>query len=104
MKIDVYDPVMCCSTGVCGADVDPELVRFAALVEKLKQQGVKVQRYNLAHEPLAFAQNEVIRDALAGDNKCLPIVLVDGEIISKGGYVADDALLSMIERGRSDAV
>jgi len=30
MKIQVLDPPRCCSTGVCGPNVDPELVRFAA--------------------------------------------------------------------------
>ena len=38
-KIEVYDGAMCCSTGVCGVDVDQELVTFAADVEWAKQQG-----------------------------------------------------------------
>ena len=28
--LQVFDPPMCCSTGVCGPQVDPELPRFAA--------------------------------------------------------------------------
>ncbi|MDH3390414.1 MAG: arsenic metallochaperone ArsD family protein, partial [Desulfobulbaceae bacterium] len=28
--IEIYDPPMCCPTGVCGPNVDPELVQFAA--------------------------------------------------------------------------
>ncbi len=28
--IEVFDPAMCCSTGVCGPQVDPDLARFAA--------------------------------------------------------------------------
>ncbi len=99
MRINVFDPALCCSTGVCGADVDPELVRFAALVDKLKQQGVDIQRHNLAHEPLAFVEDESVRNALAEDNHCLPIVMVDGEVISKGAYPADEALLSRAQQG-----
>jgi len=30
-KIDVYDPAMCCSTGVCGPDVDDSLTDFAKM-------------------------------------------------------------------------
>jgi hypothetical protein len=30
MRLDVFDPAMCCSTGVCGPEVDPQLVQFAA--------------------------------------------------------------------------
>jgi hypothetical protein len=32
----VFDPAMCCSTGVCGPSVDPELARFAADLDWLK--------------------------------------------------------------------
>jgi arsenite methyltransferase len=42
--IQVYDPAMCCSTGVCGPDVDPALVRFAADVKWLQERGVPVER------------------------------------------------------------
>ena len=27
MKIDIYDPPMCCSSGLCGPTLDPMLVR-----------------------------------------------------------------------------
>jgi hypothetical protein len=29
ITIDVYDPAMCCNTGVCGPDVDDFLADFA---------------------------------------------------------------------------
>ncbi|MEI6758670.1 MAG: arsenic metallochaperone ArsD family protein, partial [Chlorobium sp.] len=28
-KIQVFDPALCCTTGVCGVDVDQALVTFA---------------------------------------------------------------------------
>lgn len=40
-KIQVYDPALCCSTGICGVDVDQEKVTFAADVDWLKSQGIK---------------------------------------------------------------
>ncbi len=54
----VFDPAMCCSTGVCGTDVDQALVDFSADVQWLKQCGVQIERFNLAQQPMSFVQNE----------------------------------------------
>ena len=56
IKVQVFDPAMCCSTGVCGPSVDPVLPRFAADLEWLKSKGVRVERYNLAQEVGAFTR------------------------------------------------
>jgi hypothetical protein len=86
-RIEVFDPPMCCSTGVCGPAVDPELARFAADVEWLRGQGVAVDRFNLAQQPAAFVGHPVVKRALAeGSRACLPLILVDGEIAFRGGY------------------
>ena len=58
--IEVYDPAMCCSTGVCGPEVDPVLVAFAADLKWVADQGVTVRRYNLGQEPQAFAANPAV--------------------------------------------
>jgi AhpD family alkylhydroperoxidase len=87
MKIQIFDPPMCCSTGVCGPAVDPDLVRFAADLDWLKRQGVEVERYNLSQQPAAFAGNDVVKAALGKDgNDCLPLTLVDGAVVCKGRY------------------
>ncbi|MFO1490674.1 MAG: arsenic metallochaperone ArsD family protein [Kiritimatiellia bacterium] len=39
--LEIFDPAMCCSTGVCGSLVDPALVRFAALLQQLQERGVR---------------------------------------------------------------
>ena len=78
---------MCCSTGVCGPQVDPLLPRFAADLEWLKTQGVAVERYNLTQQPAAFVAHPAVKAALAAENvACLPLTCVDGCIVSKGGY------------------
>jgi arsenite methyltransferase len=86
-KIEVYDPPMCCPTGVCGPDVDPKLVRFAADLQWLKEKGVVVERYNLAQQPDKFVDCKTVTDAmaLAGD-LCLPLILANGEIVSRNLY------------------
>lgn len=85
--VQVFDPALCCSTGVCGPSVDPQLVRFAADLDWLAAQGVTVERYNLAQQPAAFAADAVVRGALEtlGDG-ALPLVKVDGAVRSTGLY------------------
>lgn len=97
MKIEVFDPAMCCSTGVCGPSVDPALPQFAADLEWLKAKGVAVERYNLAQQVAAFAANPLVKRALnSKGTKCLPIVLVDGEIKSEGSYPKREQLADFV--------
>lgn len=77
---------MCCSTGVCGPSVDPKLVRLAADLAFLKSQGVEVERFNLAHQPQAFAANAVVIEAMGPEAENLPIFIVNGEVVAKGRY------------------
>lgn len=85
-KLEVFDPAMCCSTGVCGVEVDPVLAQFAADLKWVEEQGVKVSRHNLAQEPQAFAANAaVVKEMEAGMDR-LPILAVDGHIVATGTY------------------
>jgi len=87
IKLEIFDPAMCCSTGVCGPSVDPALPRFAADVEWLKTKGVEVERYNLAQQVAAFTSNPTVKSTLnAKGTKCLPLILVNGSIVSEGCY------------------
>lgn len=91
-KLEVYDPAMCCSTGVCGPEPDPALAAFAADLKWAEAQGVAVQRHNLAQEPQAFAANPaVVKEMEAGMDR-LPIIAIDGAIVSTGVYLTRDQL------------
>ncbi|MBX3131477.1 MAG: arsenite efflux transporter metallochaperone ArsD [Polyangiaceae bacterium] len=92
-SITVYDPAMCCSTGVCGPEVDPKLARFSADLEWLAAQGVTVRRFNLAQEPGAFAADAAAKGALerAGDS-ALPLIKAGDAVVSSGEYPTRDAL------------
>ena len=70
-KMVVFDPPMCCSSGVCGPVIDPTLPRFAADLSWLVGQGVVVERYNLSQQPQAFAMNENVRVALVQQGNSL---------------------------------
>ncbi len=94
--IQVFDPPMCCPTGVCGPEVDPELVRVAADLDWLARQGVAVARFNLTQQPAAFVSTPVVKESLQKEgNACLPLVLANGAVVSKGKYPGRDALAAL---------
>ena len=85
--IDVFDPPMCCSSGVCGPSVDPLLAAFAADVEWLSAHCVTVARHNLSQNPQPFVSNTRVLDLMQREGtECLPIVLVNGEELGHGAY------------------
>jgi hypothetical protein len=87
MRIEVYDPAMCCSTGVCGPGVNDVLSDFANDVKWLKSQGVQVNRFNLGQEPAAFKANpEVLSRLKNSGTDVLPVIFINGQIVSEGGY------------------
>ena len=96
VAVDVYDPAMCCSSGVCGPSVDPALARFESDLRWLGEQGVTVTRRNLAQEPGAFVENPLVAAMLAsGGEQALPIVLVDGRLRSSGTWLSRDELAAV---------
>ncbi|MBP9088311.1 MAG: arsenite efflux transporter metallochaperone ArsD [Kofleriaceae bacterium] len=91
--IQVFDPAMCCSTGICGPSIDPQLVRFSADLEWLKQHGVEVSRFNLSQQPAAFAQDASVKAALESHGEAaLPLLKINGEVKSTGVYPTRDEL------------
>lgn len=92
-KIEIFDPALCCSSGVCGADVDEALVTFSADMDWLKQQGGNIVRFNLSQQPMAFVDNKVVNAFLErSGEQGLPLVLVDGEIALAGRYPSREEL------------
>lgn len=93
MDVRVFDPAMCCSTGVCGPSVDPQLARFSADLDWLKSQGVTVSRFNLAQQPGAFVDDAAAKATLEAKGEAgLPLVKVNGEVKSSGVYPSREEL------------
>ena len=91
--VRIYDRAMCCSTGVCGPQVDPELPKFSADLDWLKSQGHDVLRFNLAQDPAEFAKHPAVRQMLdSAGVECLPLIFVDDRIVSRGEYPSRDNL------------
>ena len=95
-RLEVFDPAMCCPTGVCGPSVDPALPRFASDLEWLKTKGIDVERHNLAQDVAAFTSNPAVKAALnSRGTQCLPLVLVEGKIVSEGTYLTREELAKL---------
>ncbi|MCS7469215.1 arsenite efflux transporter metallochaperone ArsD [Stieleria sp. ICT_E10.1] len=91
--VQIYDRAMCCSTGVCGPQVDPALPKFAADLDWLKAQGHDIQRFNLAQDATAFANNPAVQEMLGREGvDCLPLIYVDGRIVSRSDYPSRENL------------
>lgn len=86
-RLEVFDPALCCATGVCGPTSDPDLARFAGDLARLRRQEVAIERHNLAQDPGAFADHPAVRAELEKAGiACLPVVIADGRVLATGRY------------------
>lgn len=94
MTIRVFEPALCCNTGVCGTDVDENLVAFTADLQFLKDNSVDIERHNMANDPMAFVDNATAKAFIetAGSDG-LPLTIVDGVTVKTGSYPTRDELL-----------
>ena len=95
--LKIYDPAMCCSTGICGPDVDPELIALATFIKTIDSSDVTVERFNLAQNPMVYTMNSVV-SKLLGDKgvSVLPLVFINDELVSSGGYPSLDDLKAQL--------
>jgi hypothetical protein len=97
-KLEIFDPAMCCSTGVCGPSIDKDLMRVATVINRLKEKGVEIKRYGLASEPFEFISNPVINEILGSEGAdVLPITLLDGEVVKTKLYPTNEELTKWLE-------
>jgi hypothetical protein len=95
-NLTIYDPAMCCSTGICGTDIDQKLVDFASDLDWLKSLGIEVKRINLSQEPVLFAENAQVKSVLEKSGiEGLPVIIAGDTMMSAGLYPARTELASM---------
>jgi len=87
MRVEIFDPPLCCPTGLCGPTIDPVLLDVNEMVLKLQAQGVQVARYLMTAQPQAFLSNsEVYRLVREQQLAALPITVINGQVIKTGAY------------------
>ncbi len=90
-KMQIFEPAMCCPTGICGVGVDSELLRISTVLNNLSKNGVNVDRFNLTSAPMEFIKNKTISDLLNSKGpEVLPATILDGEIIITGRYPSNE--------------
>ena len=86
-QVALLDTQTCCTAGLCGPNINHELMRIAVVIESLKKQGIIVTRHNLRDEPQVYVSNKTVNDFLQKHGAdALPITLVDGEIAVSQTY------------------
>jgi len=97
--VAVYDPAMCCSTGLCGPGVDPALMAIARDLRWLEKQGAVVQRFGLSQEPNAFVSNPRVGGLMqAFGDGALPAVLINDGVFCYGRYPSRDEIVAELSR------
>lgn len=92
-KVEIFDPALCCPTGVCGPSVDPELTRMAYAVFVLEKKGFDIKRYNLANDPAVFVDRKEVNKVLHERGpEALPVTLFNGAVVKEGKYPSNDEL------------
>ncbi|WP_020072489.1 arsenite efflux transporter metallochaperone ArsD [Faecalispora sporosphaeroides] len=97
-KMFIYEPAMCCSTGLCGVGVDPELLRISTILNTLKKKGIEIERYNLSNSPQEFINNKAVNEFINinGVDE-LPVIVVDGEIVITGRYPTNEEFMKLLD-------
>lgn len=97
-KMQIFEPAMCCSTGVCGVGVDSELLRISTVLNTLDKNSTKVERYNLSSAPQVFVTNKVVNNYIKNMGvDGLPVSLLDGEIVITGRYPTNDEFTRLLD-------
>ena len=97
-RIQIFEPAMCCSTGLCGVGVDPELLRISAVLNTLENNGVKVDRFNLTSAPQEFINNKAVNNIIKSEGvEALPLVVLDGEIVMTGRYPSNEEFVKLLD-------
>ena len=90
-KLEIYEPPMCCPTGVCGPAPDPALAKLQEDILRWKKVGVVVERLAINQVPQRFMANATVVDLLTREGQeVLPVALLDGKVVCKGKYPTYD--------------
>ncbi len=96
--MSIYEPAMCCETGICGVGVDPELLRISTVFNNLQKNGITAVRFNLSSAPQAFINNTDINKLIMGDGvESLPATVIDGEIVKTKAYPTNEEIAAWLE-------
>lgn len=96
--MSIYEPAMCCETGICGVGVNPELLRISTVLNNLQKNGITAARFNLNSAPQAFINNTDINKLIMGNGvESLPATIIDGKIVKTKAYPTNEEIAAWLE-------
>ena len=99
--VEIFDPPLCCPTGLCGPVLDTTLVDLSEAIFTLQAEGRTVVRHMMTADPQAFMRNrDVYRLIKERQLEVLPITVMGGRIVKTDAYPTLDEL--RIELTRND--
>jgi hypothetical protein len=97
-KMIIFEPAMCCSTGICGPGVDPDLLRVSTVINNINKKAVIIERYNLTNNPQIFVDNSIINKLLNSDGvEILPVTIVDSKIVKTKTYPTNEEFCKLLD-------
>lgn len=97
-RMTIYEPAMCCPTGLCGVGIDNELLRISTVVSSLEKNGVKAERFNLTNSPQEFIKNQEINQLMMEKGiEILPTTTVDNKIVKTGSYPTNEEIMKFLD-------
>ncbi len=98
--VEIFDPPMCCPTGLCGPTLDETLLDVDEMVLELQTEGRTVMRYQMTSDPQAFLHNaEVMALVRELQMDALPITVVRGRVLKTGAYPTDPEVRAALNAG-----
>jgi hypothetical protein len=93
IEIEIFDPPLCCPTGLCGPVLDTTLLDLGETIVGLQSEGHAVTRHMMTTDPQAFMRNREVYEAIrARQLEVLPITVVNGRIVKTSAYPTLDEL------------
>ena len=97
--VEIFDPPLCCPTGLCGPVLDTTLVDLGEAMFALQAEGRTVVRHMMTADPQAFLRNRDVYELIRQRQLAvLPITVVRGRIVKTDAYPTLDELRGELAR------
>ena len=101
VDIEIFDPPMCCPTGLCGPTIDQELLDISEMFHHLQDQGYRIERYQMTTHPGKFTGNPAVMQLIREKQMAaLPITIIRGNVVADGYYLKRNEIFGYIKRSK----
>lgn len=96
--VELFDPPLCCPTGLCGPTIDTTLLDISEALRALEADGVRVARHAMTVDPAAFIRNREVYELIRERQlEVLPITVVRARVVKVAAYPSLAELRAALE-------